>query len=66
MRSRCRTPAMPMLVLTGEKASGDVLTQQGRPMATNVEGVVVSGAEHSLMEEAPDQVIRKLVEFLAR
>jgi pimeloyl-ACP methyl ester carboxylesterase len=56
--------SMPMLVLTGEKASGDFLIQQGRLVAANVEGVVVRGSGHWLMEEAPDQVIPKLVEFL--
>ena len=57
---------MPMLVLTGEKASGETLIQQARLVATNVEGVVVRGSGHWLMEEAPDQVIPKLVEFLNR
>jgi pimeloyl-ACP methyl ester carboxylesterase len=57
---------MPMLVLTGEKASGEFLIQQGRLVAANVEGVVVKGAGHWLMEEAPGQVIPKLVEFLNR
>jgi len=57
---------MPMLVLTGEKASGEFLIQQGRLVATNVEGVVVTGSGHWLMEEAPDKVIPKLVEFLNR
>jgi pimeloyl-ACP methyl ester carboxylesterase len=55
---------MPMLVLTGEKASGDFLIHQGRLVAKNVEGVVVRGSGHWLMEEAPAQVIPKLVEFL--
>jgi len=57
---------MPMLVLTGEKGSGDFLIQQGRLVATNVEGVAVRGSGHWLMEEAPDRVIPKLVEFLGR
>jgi pimeloyl-ACP methyl ester carboxylesterase len=57
---------MPMLVLTGEKASGEFLIQQGRLVATNVEGVVVRNSGHWLMEEAPDQVIPKLVKFLDR
>lgn len=62
-----QTPlAMPMLVLTGEKASGDFLIQQGRLVATNVEGVLVRDSGHWLMEEAPNQVIPKLVEFLNR
>ena len=57
---------MPMLVLTGEKASGEGLIQQGRLVAMNVEGVVVRNSGHWLMEEAPEQVIPKLVAFLNR
>jgi pimeloyl-ACP methyl ester carboxylesterase len=57
---------MPMLVLTGEKASGEFLIQQGRIVDDDVEGVVVVGSGHWLMEEAPDQVIPKLVAFLGR
>jgi pimeloyl-ACP methyl ester carboxylesterase len=57
---------MPMLVLTGEKASGEGLIQQGCLVAKNVEGVVVHNSGHWLMEEAPEQVIPKLVEFLNR
>jgi pimeloyl-ACP methyl ester carboxylesterase len=58
--------AMPMLVLSGEKAGGPFLIEQGKMVATNVEGVLVRGSGHWLMEEAPDQVIPKLVEFLNR
>ena len=57
---------MPMLVLSGEKAGGEFLIQQAKMVATNVEGVVVRGSGHWLMEEAPAQVIPKLVEFLNR
>lgn len=57
---------MPMLVLTGEKASGEFLIQPARLAATNVEGVVVQGSGHWLMEEASAVVIPKLVEFLNR
>jgi pimeloyl-ACP methyl ester carboxylesterase len=57
---------MPMLVLAGEKASGEFLIAQGRLVDTDVEGVVVKGAGHWLIDEAPEQVIPKLVEFLAR
>jgi pimeloyl-ACP methyl ester carboxylesterase len=57
---------MPMLVLTGEKASGEFLIQQGRLVAKNVEGVVVRNSGHWLMEEAPGQMTPKLVEFLNR
>jgi pimeloyl-ACP methyl ester carboxylesterase len=56
---------MPMLVLSGEKAGGTFLIDQGKLVATNVKGVVVKGSGHWLMEEAPDQVIPELVAFLA-
>jgi pimeloyl-ACP methyl ester carboxylesterase len=55
---------MPMLVLTGEKASGEFLIEQARLVDTNVEGVVIKGKGHWLMEEAQQQVIRQLVAFI--
>jgi pimeloyl-ACP methyl ester carboxylesterase len=58
--------SMPMLVLSGEKAGGTFLIEQGKMVADNVEGMLVKGSGHWLMEEAPDQVIPKLVEFLNR
>ena len=57
---------MPMLVLTGEKASGDFLITQGQLVADDVEGVVIKGSGHWLMDEAPDQVIPELVRFLTQ
>ena len=57
---------MPMLVLAGEKASGEFLISQGRLVADQVEGVVVKGSGHWLMDEARDVVVPKLVAFLAR
>ena len=62
-----KTPlTMPMLVLTGEKASGQTLITQARLVDTDVEGVIVKGSGHWLMEEATGQVVPKLVEFLDR
>lgn len=55
---------MPMLVLTGGKASGEFLISQARLVADNVKGVVINGSGHWLMDEAPKQVIPKLVDFL--
>jgi pimeloyl-ACP methyl ester carboxylesterase len=55
---------MPMLVLAGEKGSGDFLVKQTELIATDVQGAVVPGAGHWLMEEAPGYVIPKIVEFL--
>ena len=55
---------MPMLVLTGEKGSGDFLIKQAQLIATDLQSAVVPGAGHWLMEEAPGYVIPKLVDFL--
>jgi len=55
---------MPMLVLAGQKASGNFLIEQGRLVDTNVEGVVIKGSGHWLMEEAPHRVIPQLVAFI--
>ena len=55
---------MPMLVLAGEKASGNFLIEQGRLVDTDVQGVVIKGSGHWLMEEAARQVIPQLVAFI--
>ena len=57
---------MPMLVLTGEKASGEFLIAQARLVDENVKGVVIKGSGHWLMDEARDQVVPKLVDFFNR
>lgn len=55
---------MPLLVLTGEKASGTFLIDQAKLVATNVSGTVVKGSGHWLIDEAPDQVIPAIAAFL--
>jgi pimeloyl-ACP methyl ester carboxylesterase len=55
---------MPMLVLTGEKASGEFLILQGKLVADNVEGVVIKDSGHWLIDEAPKETISRLVGFL--
>ncbi|MFL5104311.1 MAG: alpha/beta fold hydrolase [Xanthobacteraceae bacterium] len=57
---------MPMLVLSGEKAGGQFLIDQSRMVDDNVEGVIVKDTGHWLVDEAPDQVMPKLVDFLTR
>jgi len=56
--------SMPVLVLTGEKASGTFLIEQTRLVASDVRGTVVPGSGHWLMEEAPQTVIPAIIEFL--
>ena len=54
----------PVLVLTGEKASGNFLLEQARLVATDVKGVVIEGSGHWLMEEAPKTVIPAIIHFI--
>lgn len=54
---------MPVLVLTGEKASGEGLIRQTRLVASSVDGRIIPGSGHWLMEEAPQIVIPALVSF---
>jgi pimeloyl-ACP methyl ester carboxylesterase len=61
-----RKLTIPMLVLSGEKAGGPFLIDQARLVDSNVEGVIISGSGHWLIDEAPEQVLPKLVEFLGR
>ena len=56
--------SMPFLVLTGEKASGDFLIAQANLIANDVQGEVIKGSGHWLMEEAPEQVIPAINKFL--
>lgn len=56
---------MPVLVLTGEKASGPFLIEQTKLVAADVRGEVVPGVGHWLMEEARDVVVPRLVAFVA-
>lgn len=56
---------MPVMVLTGEKASGTFLIDQARLVASNVDGRVIAGSGHWLIDEAPAPVIKALTDFIA-
>jgi pimeloyl-ACP methyl ester carboxylesterase len=56
--------AMPMLVLTGEKASGEFLIEQAKLVASDVRGIVVKGSGHWLMDEAPAAVMPAIIDFV--
>jgi len=55
---------MPMLVLTGEKASGAFLIEQAKLVASDVRGVVIKGSGHWLMDEAPAAVMPAILDFV--
>jgi len=54
----------PMLVLSGEKASSTFLIDQAKLVANDVDGKVIAGSGHWLIDEAPEQVIPELLNFL--
>ena len=56
--------AMPMLVLTGERASGEFLIEQAKLVASDVRGVVIKGSGHWLMDEAPAAVMPAVADFV--
>ena len=58
--------AIATVTLTGEKASGEFLIEQGKLVAENVDGVVIKGAGHWLIDEEPNQTIPRLVAFFRK
>jgi pimeloyl-ACP methyl ester carboxylesterase len=55
---------MPVLVIAGEKGSGDVLSQQMKLVATDVTIVLLKDTGHWVMEERPKETKEALVRFL--
>jgi pimeloyl-ACP methyl ester carboxylesterase len=55
---------MPVLVIAGEKASGPVLSQQMKLVASDVTVVVLKDTGHWLMEERPKETTDALAKFL--
>jgi pimeloyl-ACP methyl ester carboxylesterase len=61
--ARTKLP-MSMLVLAGEKASGEFVITQARLVADNVDGIIIKGSGHWLIDEAPQATISALRTFL--
>jgi pimeloyl-ACP methyl ester carboxylesterase len=56
---------MPVLVIGGEKANGDILSRQVKLIATNATMMVLSNTGHWLLEENPRETTAALVRFLS-
>ena len=52
---------MPVLAIGGGKASGDVLAQQMKLVASNVTAVILKDTGHWLLEERPQETTDALV-----
>ena len=55
---------MPVLTMAGQYSAGDFLGKQIGLAATDVKSIIIKGSGHWLLDEAPDQVVPALVEFL--
>ena len=55
---------MPVRVIAGEKSGGSFLIEQVRLVADDVDGTVIPGAGHWLLEEAPDRVVPALQAYV--
>lgn len=54
---------MPVLALGGDGGVGENLRKSVMPLANHVEGGKIDGCGHYVMEEQPEQVARKLLDF---
>ena len=56
---------MPVLAIGGAASYGDHVAQAMEAVANDVKGVIVLGAGHWVAEQAPDELLNALAEFLA-
>ncbi|HWO67308.1 MAG TPA: alpha/beta hydrolase, partial [Umezawaea sp.] len=64
-RTRGRKLVMPVLAIGGERSSGTVVEDTMRAVATDVTGLVLPGVGHFVPEEAPDEFVKALLDFLS-
>ena len=63
---RKRRPlTMPVLAIGGAASWGDRVGEAMKPLADEVQSVVIAGAGHWVAEEAPEEMLAALTTFLA-
>ncbi len=55
---------MPVMAVAGEKSGADFLIQQVNLVAEHVDGHIVAGSGHWLMDERPEETTRLLLNFI--
>jgi pimeloyl-ACP methyl ester carboxylesterase len=55
---------MPVRVIAGERSGGPFLIQQARLVADDVDGTIIPGTGHWLLEEAPERVLPVLKNYV--
>ena len=64
-RSMAAKLTMPVLAIGGELSYGGMVAEAMKPLADDVQGVVIPGTGHWVAEEAPEQLLEALGSFLA-
>jgi pimeloyl-ACP methyl ester carboxylesterase len=62
---KTRPLTMPVLAIGGELSYGGLVAESLKPLAEDVEGVVLPGTGHWVAEQAPELLLAALTEFLA-
>jgi pimeloyl-ACP methyl ester carboxylesterase len=62
---KSRQLAMPVLAMGGAESSGTMVEETMKLVADDVQGVVFPGVGHWLAEQAPDELVATLTDFLA-
>jgi pimeloyl-ACP methyl ester carboxylesterase len=57
---------MSILALGAERSFGDQQAAIMREVGTNVEGGIITGSGHWIIEEQPAQTVKKVTDFLAK
>ena len=60
-----RPLTMPVLAIGGEESWGEEAGNGIKPAAEDVQTVVISGVGHWVAEQAPEEMLAALTEFLA-
>jgi pimeloyl-ACP methyl ester carboxylesterase len=60
-----RPLSMPVLAIGGELSYGEQVAETMRPVAGDVQGVVIPGSGHWVAEQAPDELVAAITAFLA-
>jgi len=62
---KSRRLTMPVLAIGGEQSGGEGVAATMKLVADDVKGVVLAGSGHWVAEQAPEQLLSELTEFLA-
>jgi pimeloyl-ACP methyl ester carboxylesterase len=62
---KSRRLTMPVLAIGGEESGGEGVTATMKLVADDVQGAVLAGAGHWVAEQAPEQLLSELNDFLA-